>query len=261
MRITWLGHASVLIESDGTRLLLDPVLGHRVGHLRRRYLVDESSIDRIDATLCSHAHLDHLDLRSLRSICRASPACEWHAPRGAARVLERAKLAPVVRRQVDDDVVIGSLHTRSVPAAHGGERMPWSHDEAGAEAVGFVMTTASGVRVWFAGDTSYDDVLERVGRVDVALVPIGGWWRTLGPGHMDPQHAARAVELVGARVAIPIHWGTYHPIGLLRMMRAMWDRPAVEFREAVSSDVDVRILQVGEQTTVDIDPSDLEHIE
>jgi L-ascorbate metabolism protein UlaG (beta-lactamase superfamily) len=255
VRITWLGHASVLLESDGTRLLFDPVLGHRVAHLRRRFGVPAEHVEHIDAVCCSHAHHDHLDLATLRRIRRASPDAEWHAPRGAARVLERAAFSPIVRREVGDDVRIGALRVESVPAAHGGERLPWSRDEAGAEAVGFVVTTEAGLRVWFAGDTSYDDVLEGVGQVDVALVPIGGWWRTLGPGHMDPAHAAKAVELVGARVAIPIHWGTYHPIGLFRAMRAMWDSPAIEFREGVASNVDVRVLRVGEGTDIELPPT------
>jgi L-ascorbate metabolism protein UlaG (beta-lactamase superfamily) len=254
VRVTWLGHASVLLEVDGVRVLLDPVLASRVGHLRRRWLVDPANVEAIDAVLCSHAHHDHLHVPTLRRIRRASPDTTWHAPRGAARVLERAGFDPVVRRAVADDVAIGSLRSTSVPAAHGGERLPWSRDEEGAEAVGFTFETTDGLRVWFAGDTDYDDSLEAVGQVDVALVPIGGWWRTLGPGHMDPERAARAVELVGARVAIPIHWGTYHPIGLLRAMHAIWERPAEEFTEAVASEVDVRVLRVGETTTIQLEP-------
>ncbi len=247
-RVRWLGHASVALDAAGTRLLFDPVVRWRIAHLRRRGLVPPDSIRDAHAVLVSHAHHDHLDLASLRRVRRRSPDAEFHAPRGAAKVLERAGFAPIVRRAVDDRVDVGSLAVRSVPAAHSGERLPWSRDEQGAEAIGFVVELPDGTRVWFAGDTAFDDVLEQVGPVDVALVPVGGWWRTLGPGHMDARHAAQALEVVGASVAVPIHWGTYHPIGLYRAMRSIWYEPARELQRLAPAGVEVRILDVGEAT-------------
>ena len=69
--------------------------------------------------------------------------------------------------------------------------------------------------VWFAGDTDLDDGMRELrGAVDVALIPIWGWGTSLGPGHLDPEGAARAIALVEPRIAIPIHWGTFLPIGL-----------------------------------------------
>ncbi|MCB0878436.1 MAG: MBL fold metallo-hydrolase [Thermoleophilia bacterium] len=250
LTIRWLGHASASVSVGGTTLLFDPVVRWRIAHLRRRTRVADHAIEGVDAVLVSHAHHDHLDLGSLRRVRRRSPDAAWHAPRGAARILERAGFAPVVRRSLGDDVAVGDLHVSAVPAAHGGERLRYARDEHGAEAVGFVVTLPNGIRVWFAGDTAYDDILERVGQVDVALVPVGGWWRTLGPGHMDSANAARALELVGARVAIPIHWGTYHPIGLYRAMRPIWYAPAHELERLAPASVDVRVLEVGEATTI-----------
>lgn len=72
-RIVWVGHATVLIELDGVRLLTEPVLGAFVGHLRRRGPLPPPAVaERLDAVLISHLHRDHVDLRSLR---RIAPAC------------------------------------------------------------------------------------------------------------------------------------------------------------------------------------------
>lgn len=82
--------------------------------------------------------------------------------------------------------------------------------------LGFLVTGQA--RTWFAGDTDLDDgVLDAVGTCDVALVPVGGWGPGLGAGHLDPHRAAQAVARVGARDAVPIHWGTLRPRGLGRV--------------------------------------------
>lgn len=264
MKITWLGHASVLMETDKQRLLFDPVVRRRVAHLRRRSPVDRALLQDVDAVLLSHAHHDHLDLASLRRVRRASDVSAWHAPRGAAQVLERSGFDPVIGRSVGGEVHGPGYTTTAVPAAHGGERLPWVRSRELDVAVGYVVRPADGPSVWFAGDTELDDILEQVGTVDVALVPIGGWWRTLGPGHMNPERAARAVQLVGASVAIPIHWGTYHPIGLYRAMRSIWYEPAREFERVMAQfapHVEVRVLEPGETTEVQRTPSDRQDVQ
>ena len=76
------------------------------------------------------------------------------------------------------------------------------------------MIEGDGRRVYFAGDTDIFDGMADLAPVDVALLPIWGWGPTMGPGHMDPARAAQAAALLQARLAIPIHWGTYYPIHL-----------------------------------------------
>ena len=102
---------------------------------------------------------------------------------------------------------IAGAHVRAVPAWHDGRRRPGAQE---LDTLGFVVDG-----IWFAGDTDLDDGLAELrGEVDVALVPIWGWGPSLGPGHMDPEAAARAVALIAPRLAIPIHWGTYYPYGV-----------------------------------------------
>ncbi len=109
--------------------------------------------------------------------------------------------------------------------------------------------------MWFAGDTDlYDDLATEAGPVDLALVPVGGWGPSLGPGHLDPVRAAEAVRLVGARSAIPIHFGTFWPIGCDWLKPDLFLPPGDKFKTAMSEvapEVSVEVLAPGESTEVD----------
>ena len=94
--------------------------------------------------------------------------------------------------------------------------------------------------------------MERLGPLDVALLPVAGWGPSLGPGHLDAARAAQAAALLQARIAIPIHWGTLHP---RFTRRGDWfSRPGAEFATqvgAVAPGVEVRVLSPGESTSVE----------
>jgi L-ascorbate metabolism protein UlaG (beta-lactamase superfamily) len=92
-RITWLGHSTVLVELDGTRLLTDPVLRDRVAHLRRTGPADAGMLFTLDGVLVSHLHYDHLDYPSLERLSRSVPVV---VPRGAGRLLRRRRFEQVV---------------------------------------------------------------------------------------------------------------------------------------------------------------------
>jgi L-ascorbate metabolism protein UlaG (beta-lactamase superfamily) len=95
-----------------------------------------------------------------------------------------------------------------LPAVHDGRRWPLSRR---VEALGCVVESQR--RVYFAGDTARFDEMAELTDLDAALVPIAGWGPRLGPGHMDPEDAAAAVALMRPRLVVPIHWGTFAPIG------------------------------------------------
>ncbi len=104
---------------------------------------------------------------------------------------------------------VGALAITAVEARHDGRRWPRGPHAA---SLGYLVSGTQ--TVYFAGDTElFDEMSELADRVDAALLPIGGWGPTLGPGHMDPLDAARAVRLIRPRVVIPVHWGTLLPIG------------------------------------------------
>lgn len=246
-RIVFLGHATVLIELEGVRLLFDPLLRGRVLHLRRQVPpVDESVFAGPDAVLISHMHQDHLDLPSLRRLGRDTHLI---VPGGAGVWLASKGFANVSEVDVGDVVKVGELEITAVIAHHNGGRLGGPQ----AKALGYLV--AGRHVVYFAGDT---EMFAGMGSFsptpDVALLPVAGWGPKLGPGHMDPLQAAHAVELLEPRLAIPIHWGTLLPIGLARNYRARLGDPPRLFAEhaaRLAPSVEVRILTPGESTAVD----------
>jgi L-ascorbate metabolism protein UlaG (beta-lactamase superfamily) len=206
--ITWLGHATVLVETAGTRVLTDPVLRRRIMHLTRR-TPDPEHPEALDGVLISHLHHDHLDRPSLRRVAGAQTTAVL--PRGAAKLLNGMGFGDVREVATGDAFTLGDAEIRVVPAWHDGRRRPGPRPLE-LETLGFMIGD-----VWFAGDTDLNDSMRALhGEVDVALIPIWGWGPSLGPGHLDPEGAAKAMALVEPRIAIPIHWGTFLPFGLRR---------------------------------------------
>jgi L-ascorbate metabolism protein UlaG (beta-lactamase superfamily) len=240
LRITWIGHSTVLLELDGVRLLTDPVLRKSIVHVRRvAGPVDVDALGELDAALVSHLHYDHLDMRSLRRLGRSLRVV---APAGSGSLLRRSGLADVTELDVGDTVEIGAVTIEATHAEHDGRRGPFGR----APALGYLVTGSA--RVYFAGDTDLFDGMESLSPdLDVALLPIAGWGPSLPPGHLDPEGAAQALVRLRPRVAVPIHWGTYRRIGLPRDPELLRE-PAESFaRHAaeLAPQVDVRILPVG----------------
>jgi L-ascorbate metabolism protein UlaG (beta-lactamase superfamily) len=244
-RIQFLGHASVLIELEGRRLLTDPVLRGRVAHLRRKPPeVDMGATADLAAVLISHLHRDHLDLASLRLLGRDVPLL---VPVGAGAWLRRRGFTAVTELHAGDLTTVGPVTVSAVRADHGARRGPLGPR---AEPLGYVVRGRRAV--YFAGDTArFSEMSALGGSLDVALLPVGGWGPTLGPGHMDPLDAARAVAQLSPRLAIPIHWGTLFPVNIIRAQRERMGDPAHAFAEQVATlapGVEVRVLRPGQQT-------------
>lgn len=245
--LTFLGHASTMIELDGIRLLTDPVLRPRIAHLRRQVALPGSRVPPPDAVLVSHQHMDHLDLPSIRGFGRDVRII---APRGAVRLLSGQGFSRVEGLDAGDSVAVGPVLVTAVPAEHDGRRWPF---RSGEDSIGFLVEGSRSV--YFAGDTDvYDEMAVHLPGVDLALMPVWGWGPTLGPGHMDPEAAAKATGLIRPRLAVPIHWGTLFPIGLGRWRSHLLHRPPREFADMVgdySPETEVRVLSPGESTGID----------
>jgi L-ascorbate metabolism protein UlaG (beta-lactamase superfamily) len=243
-RIVFLGHASVLVELDGVRLLTDPLLRGRVAHLRREVppLRRDLFADP-DGVLISHLHHDHLDLASLRMLGEDVPLI---VPAGAGGWLRRRGFAAVTELDVGGVAKIGTLAVTAVQARHDGRRPGAPR----AAPLGYLVS--GGHAVYFAGDTELFAEMADLSRaqLDVALLPVAGWGSKLGPGHMDPLDAARAAQLIQPRVAIPVHWGTLLPVGSGHRRARLGEPPrlfAAHVAELAPS-VAVRILSPGQGT-------------
>jgi L-ascorbate metabolism protein UlaG (beta-lactamase superfamily) len=241
--LTYLGHATVRADLAGARLLTDPVLRDRLGHLRRRSAtIAAQDYAVLDGVLISHLHRDHLDAPSLRRLPAEVPVI---VPRGGGRLLQRLGLECVHEVVAGETVALAGTEVTAVPAEHSGRRRPLAGG-ARAEALGYVIAGSS--RVYFAGDTDLYPEMALLGELDVALLPVWGWGPSPGSGHMDPEVAARALTLLRPRIAVPIHWGTFFPAALVRRHGDRLTEPPREFaRHAaqLAPEVRVAILEPG----------------
>ena len=236
LRVTFLGHSTVLLELGSRRILTDPILLDRRGALRRVvHSIDPNLYANVDLVLVSHLHLDHFDVDSLRLL----PAnVDIVVPKGAGPLLARLGFSSVHELAPGAGVRLGDLSVTATRASHGGYKPPFGPRAA---AVGYLIDGPP--RVYFAGDTDLFARMADLAPIDLALLPVWGWGPNLGRGHLDPRRAARTLELLRPRWAIPIHWGTLWPIGLRRVRRDRLTDPPHEFaRLAGSAYPDCRVI-------------------
>jgi L-ascorbate metabolism protein UlaG (beta-lactamase superfamily) len=248
-RLTFLGHSTVLIDLDGVRVLTDPLLGHLAAGAIRRQVphVHADSLGAISAVFVSHGHWDHLDVASLRAL-PGEPVVI--VPVGLGRVVAKATHRVVHEMRPGERLQVGSVTLEAVPAEHGRRRSPFTTAEA---ALGVLVVGSRSV--YFAGDTDlFPGMAQLAGRVDVALLPVGGWGPRLGRRHLGPVLAAEAATLIRPAIASPIHWGTLYPIGMRRLAGRRFETPGEAFREAVaarSPEIEVQVLQPGQSMLLD----------
>jgi len=208
-RLTWLGHASWLVQLDGVSLLIDPVLGDRLPGFIRRNVPPGVPVDRlprVDASLVSHNHYDHLDLPTLAAV--GAPVL---AGLGTCRSVRRKHL-PCTELGWWEETRVGPVAIHFVPAQHWSRR--GLHDVNEALWGGWVIEGSS-ARVYHAGDTAWFEGFCEIGRrfpaLDAALLPIGaydpGWF--MERQHMNPEQAVQAFVDLGARHFLAMHWGTF----------------------------------------------------
>lgn len=250
LELTFVGHATVLVEMDGVRVLTDPILRRFLGALVRfGPAVRQDWIDDIDAVLISHIHHDHLDFASLQLLGRDTPV---FVPSGAAPMLRRRGHSQIREYGLGDVIEVGSVRVEAVRAVHSSSRPPFGPV---TDAAGFIVRGSQ--NVYFAGDTEVFPEMASLGDdIDVALLPVWGWGPTLGDGHMDPDGAAEAASLIRPRLAVPIHWGTFSPVGFRWLRPRYLTDPPLDFaRRAreLAPGTDVQVMVAGERLLVDDD--------
>jgi len=252
LALSFLGHSTVRVELAGRTVLTDPLLTAGLGPLRRVVPpLPAASWAGVDLVLISHLHADHLHLPSLRLLGRGVPVV---VPRGAGRWLRSKGFAAVEELAPGETLTDGGLTVTATEARHSAHRWgPRLTAGPHAPAVGHLLS-GDGSTVYLAGDTDLFPGMASLGPaappgspaaapwLDVAVLPVWGWGPSLGPGHLDPLRAARAVALLRPRVAVPVHWGTLSLAGLSSLpspfrarMRALLTEPPRRFAAAVAA--------------------------
>jgi L-ascorbate metabolism protein UlaG (beta-lactamase superfamily) len=218
MRITYIGHATLLIELAGRRFLTDPNFDVALGRYLPRVSAPGIALDALpalDAILLSHAHADHLSFASLAAIPAEVPL---YAPPTIARWLAMRGRKSALPLAWGEAVTVGDVTIHAATARHMGSR--YGYDRWRGDASMYLLDGA-GASVFFAGDTgltadTHRVVEERIvaqGRqLDVALLPIGHapWWKfNFRRGHLTTADALTLFERLDAKILIPYHWGTF----------------------------------------------------
>ena len=217
LRITWLGHSTVLIELDGKRLLTDPVWGERTSPFsfvgpQRWYAppIAVSDLPPIDVVLISHDHYDHLDAPTIERMR------DWETrfvtPLGVGAHLEYWGVpgARITECDWGDRVTMDALTIHCTEARHASGRHLF--DQNATLWAGYALVGPSH-RVFFSGDTGMFPELstigEELGPFDVTMVEVGAYHRSWPDWHMGPEQAVTAHRMLRGKVFLPIHWGLF----------------------------------------------------
>lgn len=219
LRVTFVNHATVLLQLDGINLLTDPIWSTRcspfqwIGPKRHRPPgIRFEDLPPIDYVLLSHNHYDHMDLPTLRRIAQRF-APRIIVPMGNAEHVRALSFRLVVEQDWWQEMEIGpGVRCQSLPAQHFSGRLPWTRDQA--LWAGYCLKSAAG-NVVFLGDTGWGGHIAEVGRrcapVRLAMLPIGAYlprW-FMSPVHFSPQEALEAHRVLGAQYSVAVHFGTF----------------------------------------------------
>jgi L-ascorbate metabolism protein UlaG (beta-lactamase superfamily) len=218
LRAVWIGHASVLVDIDGMRILTDPIWSERCSPFEsmgpRRFHPPPISLadtGKVDAVLISHDHYDHLDMKTIQALTPRGTI--FFVPLGIGAHLERWDVPPAQIRELDwkDQSQLGSLKIVALPARHYSGRRVMNGDETQWASWAVIGPSH---RVYFSGDTGFfesmNDIGTSFGPFDLTLIKIGAYGPTWLDIHMDPEHAVQTHIAVQGKVMMPVHWGTFN---------------------------------------------------
>ncbi|WP_405455719.1 MBL fold metallo-hydrolase [Streptomyces sp. NBC_00101] len=241
LRLTWMGHSSVLAEIDGSRALFDPVWGERCSPFafagpKRLHPVPLplTALGSVDVVVISHDHYDHLDLPTIRALARTDTV--FAVPLGVGAHLEHWGVSPERLRELDwnETTEVAGLRLTATPARHfcgrgvrSGQHTLWAS----------WAVEGPDHRIYHSGDTGYFPGFKEIGAehgpFDATMIQIGAYSEYWPDIHMTPAEGIRAhLDLQGGRphgVLMPIHWGTFN------LAPHAWAEPGEWTREAAAA--------------------------
>lgn len=230
--LTWIGHATFLIQLGGRSALIDPVMSDRLSGVVPRNVapgLDWAALPKIDVVLVTHNHRDHMDAPTLKRL-GSDPV--YVVPRGLGSWFERAGLRRVVEMGWWQEEEIEGLHVTFVPSQH------WSRrglTDVNQSWWGGFVVERGGLQVYHSGDTAWFEgfslIGERCGEIHASMLPIGAYaprW-FMRSQHMNPEDAVRAFSALGASKFVAMHWGTFkltdeHLAEPPEVLREVWEK-------------------------------------
>ena len=261
LHVTWLGHASALLEIDGRRVLIDPIWSDRcspspaVGPKRlHEPPVALSDLPPVDAIVISHDHYDHLDMPTVKELVRLSDA-PFYVPLGIGAHLDAWDVPAdrIVELDWDEAAERDGLHLTAAPAQHFSGRL-FTRDQT-LWASWVIATDAH--RVFYSGDGGYFEGFAEIGQAygpfDLALIQVGAYSDGWPEIHMTPEEGVATAVDVRASLVLPVHWGTF------RLAPHRWGEPIDRlWAEAKARGVEIVVPRPGARVDVsepgDVDP-------
>ncbi|MCL4557739.1 MAG: MBL fold metallo-hydrolase [Deltaproteobacteria bacterium] len=243
-RIVYGGHSTVLISMGGANILTDPNLSKRIWAMRRRSEpgLMEEQIGPVNLVLISHGHYDHLDMPTVRRLPRTAVVI---VPEGLSEYFTRSGFRDVRVMSWWEQTTVHGTRIVAVPANHFQGRNPLVKSLY----QGYVVDGKR--QIYFAGDTGWFEGIKEIGdmfRLDLALLPIGAYrpWAVFGH-HMTPEDSIKAMQYLGAKAMIPIHWGTF------RLSLEPLSEPVTRLRRAaIRAGMQDRVVVLGPGQSLDL---------
>jgi L-ascorbate metabolism protein UlaG (beta-lactamase superfamily) len=230
LRVTWLGHSTVLVEIDGHRILTDPVFSKRVtpvsGIGPKRFFAPPIPLEALpvlDAVVISHDHYDHLDKKSIKALKDTVPL--FVVPLGVGAHLEKWDVPAERIVELDwwEKTQVGALTLTATPARHFSGRSLtniYANDTLWA---GWAIAGPTH-RVYYSGDSAmfpgFETIGKRLGPFDITLIESGAYDALWPDVHLGPEQAIEAHRMVRGKLMIPVHWGTFN------LANHSWTEPA-----------------------------------
>ncbi|MFI5958434.1 MBL fold metallo-hydrolase [Cryptosporangium sp. NPDC051539] len=258
LRATWLGHATVLLEIEGRRVLFDPVWSERcspssLAGPRRLHPVpvDLGALPLVDAVVISHDHYDHLDETSIRTLARLQDA-PFLVPLGVGAHLERwgVPASRIVELDWDETATIAGLGFTATAARHFSGRLRSDNATLWASWV----VAGADRKVFYTGDSGYFEGYTTIGAAhgpfDLTLIQIGAYAPYWPDIHMTPEEGVAAHVAVNGGLLVPVHWGTFN------LALHDWSEPVERLlTEAAECGVRVAVPRPGQAIDVDDAPA------